>query len=141
MKYEYTVIFDSQNPTAPARRQPLIEVELFGAKNSVKIENALIDSGADYCLFNLQYALHIGVELKTCKTVSFTGIGGLNNPVLAYMTTLELQPKHLNKIKILIGFVDSDSVNALLGQVGFFDEYRIRFERDHQTFEIIPVKR
>lgn len=46
-----------------------------------------------------------------------------------------------HKIKITAGFIDSDSVNALLGQEGFFDNYRIKFEKDHDAFEIILAKK
>jgi hypothetical protein len=31
-------------------------------------------------------------------------------------------------------------VGLLLGQEGFFDKYRIRFEKDYDNFEVIPVK-
>ncbi len=40
-----------------------------------------------------------------------------------------------------VGFIDSPSVNGLLGQIGFFDLHKIKFERDHDSFEITPVKR
>ena len=30
-----------------------------------------------------------------------------------------------------VGFIKSNSVNGLLGQIGFFDLNRIKFERDH----------
>jgi hypothetical protein len=30
---------------------------------------------------------------------------------------------------------------ALLGQIGFFDRHKIRFERDHNSFEITPIKK
>ena len=56
------------------------------------------------------------------------------------MTDLEIQVKDLGKVKIPVGFIDSRSVIGLLGQAGFFDSHRIKFERDHNSFEIIPVK-
>ena len=34
-------------------------------------------------------------------------------------------------------FVDTD-VPVLLGREAFFDRYRIKFEQDHDTFEITP---
>ena len=56
------------------------------------------------------------------------------------MTELEIQVKDLNKVKIPVGFIDSRSVTGLIGQGGFFDLHRIKFERDHNSFEISPVK-
>lgn len=35
-------------------------------------------------------------------------------------------------------FIDSD-VPVLLGRERFFDQYRIKFEQDHDTYEIVPV--
>lgn len=44
-------------------------------------------------------------------------------------------------IKIPVCFVQSPTVGLLLGEEGFFDLYRIKFEKDHDTFEITPGKR
>ena len=38
-----------------------------------------------------------------------------------------------------IVFIDTD-LPVLLGREGFFDRYRIKFEQDHDTFEITPAK-
>ena len=140
MKYNYIVIYDPRNTMEPPRRVPLVDVELFGPKNSIKISGALIDSGADYSLFNIQYAKAIGIDLAKCKTKPFIGIGGLEQ-ITVFMTNLDLKIEHLEKINIPVGFIDSLSVNVLLGQIGFFDKNKIKFERDHFTFEVIPVKK
>lgn len=140
MKYEYTVIYDTRNTIEPPRRVPLVDLELFGPKNSIKISGALIDSGADYCLFNSQYAKVLGINLDKCSTKPFIGIGGLNE-ITVHMINLDLRIEHLEKINIPIGFIDSPSVNVLLGQIGFFDNNKIKFERDHFAFEITPAKK
>jgi hypothetical protein len=36
-------------------------------------------------------------------------------------------------------FIDTD-IPVLLGREGFFDRYRIKFEQDHDTFEIVPAR-
>lgn len=43
------------------------------------------------------------------------------------------------KVKIPVAFIDSKSVDALLGQLGFFDYFKITFEKYNNTFEIKPV--
>lgn len=40
----------------------------------------------------------------------------------------------------MAGFVDSNGVAAILGQEGFFNEFRIKFERDRGIIEINPVR-
>lgn len=57
------------------------------------------------------------------------------------MINLDLRIEHLEKINIPVGFIDSPSVNVLLGQIGFFDKNKIKFERDHFSFEITPTKK
>lgn len=40
-----------------------------------------------------------------------------------------------------VGFTDSPGVAAILGQAGFFDNYHIKFERDKEIIEIVPIKK
>lgn len=134
MKYKYTVNINWRNPSLPAVRHPLVDIELFGPSGSV-IVSSLLDSGADYCLFNSKYAPLIGVDLNKCTKGGTIGVGG-KTVIPTYRCELEIMPKYLKKIKIPIDFIDSDSVNGLVGQTGFFDLHRIKFERSHNTFEI-----
>ena len=58
------------------------------------------------------------------------------------MEDVEIRAEGINKkIKIPVCFADSSSVGILLGQEGFFDKHRIKFEKDHDSFEITPVKK
>lgn len=142
MKFEYTSYWDSATPNLPLKKRSLIEIELFVGSKSIKIPDALVDSGADYCLFNIAYADALGIDIGKCPKIYFTGIGGLMGKIPAYMAEVNLAVKYLeNKIAIFAGFIESDSVVALLGQEGFFDNFRIKFEKDHNTFEINPVKK
>ena len=99
---------------------------------------ALLDSGADYCLFNIEFAKAIGIDIDMCEIDRTVGVEGGSKEI--FMTELEIQVKDLNKIKIPVGFIDSKSVTGLIGQIGFFDKHKIKFERDHNTFEINPIR-
>lgn len=101
MKYKYLTSIN-RVPNKPHFRRPIVDVELFGPKGSIPTI-ALLDSGADFSLFNIEYAKTIGVDIP-------------------------------------VGFIDSRSVTGLIGQTGFFDLHRIKFERDHNSFETSPVK-
>lgn len=136
MKYKYLTSINSV-PNKPHYRRPVVDVELFGPTNSIPTI-ALLDSGADFCLFNIEYAKAIGIDITKCEIDRTVGIEGGTKDI--YMTELEIQVKDLNKVKIPIGFIDSRSVTGLIGQTGFFDLFRIKFERDHNSFEISPVK-
>lgn len=53
---------------------------------------------------------------------------------------MEVGVEHISgRRRIPVGFIDSQSVDILLGQEGFFDEFRIKFEKDHDTFEVVPT--
>lgn len=135
MKYSYSVAFPS-DPSHPAFRRPIVEVTLFGPSENFIKTLALVDSGADYSLFNIEFARKLGIDLSFSDRQTTTGIEGGRKDLL--IVEVELQVEALSKIKIPIGFIDSLSVNGLLGQIGFFDLNRIKFERDHGVFEIIP---
>ncbi|MFA6256844.1 MAG: retropepsin-like aspartic protease [Candidatus Paceibacterota bacterium] len=136
MKYKYLTVLNS-DPNGKHFRRPAVDVELFGPSQKISTF-ALIDSGADYCLFNIEYAQAIGVDLKKCKKAATMGVEGGSKEI--YLTEIDIQVKNLEKIKVPVAFIDSKSVNGLLGQIGFFDLNRIKFERDHDVFEINPVK-
>ena len=136
MKYKYLTSIN-RVPNKPHFRRPIVDVELFGPKGSIPTI-ALLDSGADFSLFNIEYAKAIGIDIAKCETDRTVGVEGGTKEI--YMTKLEIQVKDLNKVKIPIGFIDSRSVTGLIGQTGFFDLNKIKFERDHNSFEISPIK-
>jgi hypothetical protein len=62
--------------------------------------------------------------------------------LVAYIHKIKLQVVGIeNIIEIEAGFVDSPAVNAILGQEGFFDAFKIKFEKDHNIIEITPSKK
>lgn len=140
MKYQYTVFLPS-NPNEQWKRRPMLQIEIFGKKGSQKF-NALIDSGADYSLFNIQVAELLGLDMSKAKVVPFLGISGPQAVFVRTLDGVEIQVNGLDKkVKIPVGFIDSESVSLLLGQEGFFDQFRIKFEKDHNIFEVTSVKK
>jgi len=138
MKYRYTSFFPPDNTVRWIKR-PVVQIEVFGPAGKRTFE-ALIDSGADVSLFNIQVAELLGFDLSRAKARNFVGISG---GVEAF--TLEevgIQVEGIDSsIVIPVSFVRSPSVSLLLGQEGFFDAFRIKFEKDHDTFEITPVEK
>jgi len=136
MKFQYWPVFGFDTTQKQILR-PILEVELCWKLTSITIA-ALVDSGADECLFNIGYAKQLGIDLTNTKRKSYSGISG--PPVVGYSTELELRIKSIEqRITIPVAFVESNNVDALLGQTGFFDAFRIKFEKDHKIFEISPI--
>lgn len=137
MKYNYTSFYIENRPKAIKR--PMIEIEVFG-KDDSKMFDTLIDSGADLSLFNLEIAEALDIDLINAKPASFTGIAG--NVGGYKVDKLKLKVDGFSEaVEIPACFVDSPSVGILLGQDAFFDLHRIKFEKDHDTFEVTAVKK
>lgn len=137
MKFPYVKI-----PTRDPRRKwlsrPLIPVTLFGPRGSIYID-ALVDSGADISLFHSDIGRDIGLEIEKGERQVFSGIEGGN--VIVYTHFIYLQIIGMNeKIEVEAGFTETSGVSAILGQEGFFDKFRIKFERDINSLDITPVK-
>jgi predicted aspartyl protease len=138
MKFPY-IKTPQADPTKKWLSRPLIPVIIFGPKSNIEVL-ALIDSGADICLFNEQIGREIGLEIEKGKTEAFMGIEG--GRLVAYIHKIKLQVVGIEKIiEIEAGFVDSPAVNAILGQEGFFDAFKIKFEKDHNIIEITPSRK
>lgn len=132
MKYKYTAV-PTNDPKAPWLRQPLIEVKIFGETQSADILG-LIDSGADICLFHIDIAKGLGIDLTNAEVQRVSGIDG--TPQEMRMAWVPIQVERQDRIVVRAGFIDSPGVRILLGQNGFFDCYKIRFHRAKGFFEI-----
>lgn len=139
MKFPYVKQPNLARPLEPWFARPIIPVCISYKNKSLNI-SALIDSGADFCLFNVEIGRQIGIQIEKGKPFKFFGIEG--SFINAYIHQIELQIIGIeHSITIPVAFTDSRGVFAVLGQEGFFDNFRIKFERDHNTIEITPVKR
>ncbi len=118
--------------------RPYIPVRLTGPKG-VWEGYGLIDSGADRCLFNDQIAKQVGLNLDQGQNENFGGIEGGNLNASLQKVTLQIIGMD-KEIEVMAGFVNSSGVAAILGQEGFFDNFRIKFERDHGIIEINLAK-
>ncbi|OLE51529.1 MAG: hypothetical protein AUG51_22360 [Acidobacteria bacterium 13_1_20CM_3_53_8] len=132
-RFDYRKIPDYTKPSKSWVKRPLLQVTLFnGAKHQVVI--SLVDSGADVFLFHSSIADRLGIDMKSEKPVSIDGIAS-GQPIEAYFHTVQLQVQDFpDKIEIQVGFTESDGVDGLLGQVGFFENYKITFERYRGCF-------
>ena len=98
---------------------------------------ALVDSGADICLFHSSIGRLLGIDVTSGLARPISGIAG---GTTAYMHSIEVEVQGIpNKVQIYAGFTDSTQVEALLGQDGFFDNFKVGpFERYRWEFEVEP---
>lgn len=125
------MIFPYRQITAKIRR-PIIPV-ILSSGETFTFSGALIDSGADYCIFSLEIAQILGISLSS-KSVDFLGLGR------------EVVKGNWGRVNIKIGgssymlraiFADiPDFGYAVLGQQGFFDHFDVKLSYRKQTIEI-----
>jgi hypothetical protein len=102
---------------------------------------AMVDSGADYCIFPGAFMDALEIAKSTAKLDSnFHGPAG-SAEILFCEITIDLE--FIEPYTVYAGFVKKDSAGfvdeegfGLLGQVGFFDRFRVAFDGNSKVFGI-----
>lgn len=115
--------------------RPIIPVSLQYKDKSIHYE-ALIDTGADFCIFPTELANILGINLDPNKIIYFSGVDG--EALKGFITAVKLRIGEIT-ISAQIVFAESGSTRVL-GQKGFLDHFDIKLSYQKQTIEIEPVK-
>lgn len=137
MKYKYSVVAGATDIHGRFTKHPIVQVELsHGTRRRTFL--ALIDSGADDIILPAAIAEALGIDRQRCREHSAVGISMQPTPGFIAPLTIQIQhqPEPFDASAV---FLDTD-VPVLLGRDAFFDTYRIKFEQDHDTFEITETK-
>ena len=136
MKYKYSVVAGQTNADGRFTKRPVVEVELSKGKQVRKFLG-LIDSGADQIIMPAAIAEVFGIERDQCPKRATMGI--TMQSTQGFLSELTFRIQHqAEAFNAPVIFIDAN-VPVLLGREGFFDKYRIKFEQDHDTFEITPA--
>lgn len=138
MKYKYTVVSGAQTVAGRFVKRPVVQIEISRGKHA-RTFLAIIDSGADNIILPGYIAELFGIDRSVCRSYSVMGISLENTPGFVAELDFRLH-NHSEVFTAPVVFIDKD-VPPLLGQEGFFDNYRIKFEKDHDTFEIASPPR
>ena len=136
MKFSYQRFQDKANPKEVIIK-PMIQIRLSRGSKGMNLL-ALIDSGADACLFHKSLADALEIDYKQGRSRDFSGISGRQAKVTAYFHEVHLTVLGLSSIDLEVGFTESDGVGALLGQSGFFDGFDVTFQRHKGVIDIKP---
>lgn len=137
MRFDYLKIpsFDHR----PWKSRPMIQVRLFDMSRTTETPPilCLIDSGADYSIFDTGIGERLGLGVKRGRKEPFRGIAP--ELVDAYFHRIRYQiVGDTNIYEMDAAFMDNLTAGALLGQEGFFDNFTVKFERSKNRFEINP---
>ena len=148
-KYSFVPQHSKLRPFPEARFifYPLVKVGLAANGKGIKTI-ALIDTGAQYCFFDNQYAKVLGITnyKNTPHKAYLTGIGGKNPENTAYFHDLKLLVYKPGKffgtgkpweIETKIGFLEkSTNYSAIIGEYGFFDYFAFNCVLPESYFEL-----
>jgi hypothetical protein len=135
MKYKYRVTTGSTDTAGRYTKRPIVEVEISRGGPGRKFL-ALLDSGADQITMPAAIADALGIDRSACRPRSLMGITMQHIEGFVAQVVIRVQ-HHIEPITAPVVFIDTD-VPVLLGQEAFFDRFRVKFEKDHDTFEIVP---
>jgi hypothetical protein len=137
MKYRYSVAAGQTDTNGRYTKRPIVEIELSRGNQTRKFL-ALVDSGADQIHMPAAIAEVFGINRAECPRRASMGI--TMEHIDGFVAELTFRIEHQTEtFNAPIVFIDTD-LPVLLGREGFFDRYRIKFEQDHDTFEITPAK-
>lgn len=131
--FDYRRVPDHTIPRKRWIKRPMLQVTLFSTTKR-KQHICLVDSGADESLFHSSIGRNLEIDIESGRFKRFDGIAG---SLEAYMHSIEIQIQDFpERVKIEVGFTDSEGVDAILGQAGFFENYRVCFDRSRGKIEI-----
>jgi hypothetical protein len=131
--FDYRKVPDHTIPRKRWIKRPMLQVTLFNGMKHKQVV-CLVDSGSDECLFHASIGRGLGIDIEGGTYKEFDGIA---SSIEAYMHSIEIQIQDFpERLKIEAGFTKSEGVDAILGQAGFFEKFRICFERYRWRIEI-----
>lgn len=125
-------------PTRQFVHRPVVDIVLTFRNKSVEYQ-ALIDSGADFCIFHTEMAEILGIPVSEGKKLTFFGTGG--TPQTAYFHNIQMEFGG-SLMDLYCGF-SSDMTSlpyGILGQTGFFDKFKIEFDYQYKRIELKPKR-
>lgn len=135
MKFKYRKI-NLKDPFSNKKYilRPIIPVSLKYEDKSIHYE-ALIDTGADFCIFPIELANTLGINLNPRRIIYFSGVEG--EPLKGFISDVIFSIGEIN-IHTKIVFSESGSTR-ILGQKGFFDHFDVKFSYQKQIIQIEPL--
>ena len=111
--------------------RPFIPLTLRYKDKTVKTL-ALVDSGADYCMFDGGLADILDIDLTKLEKIESVGVGGT---AVGYVVHIEIgvAGEFFATPAVFSLEFSPDDFGGLAGQLGFFDTFTIEFSRANKT--------
>jgi len=119
--------------------RPVIPIEIVYKDISVPYE-VLVDSGADFCIFDAQIGDILGIDIEEGKKMGVAGITGVIEPYYIHPITIKVGGWPFD---IQAGFLPGIAKlgYGVIGQKGFFDIFIVKFDLLKEEIELTERKR
>lgn len=115
--------------------KPIIPITILSNEKQVSYL-ALIDSGADFCIFDAAIGIYLGIDIKKGEQINFGGIQETGQAE-AYLHKITLNIGGFS-YETIVGFSDCIAKRGftILGQKGFFDKFSVKFDYSKSEIEL-----
>jgi len=137
IKFHYKKIVGLEGKTQKIiALRPIIPLSIRQGNGQIRYE-ALIDSGADFCIFHAELGRLLGLDIEKGMRKKFGGVTGQTGIAFIHAVTLDLGGF---EVETECGFSDDISRDGygILGQDGFFDNFKVTFDRRSEKVELVP---
>ncbi|MEK7514019.1 MAG: retropepsin-like aspartic protease [Patescibacteria group bacterium] len=138
MKFKYSRFSAQPSDAFPDLKEvwrPVIPVKISYEKKEYGYL-ALVDSGADFCIFHADIAEALGLSVKKGKTSPIFGVTKGEGKVYYHYVDLEIGGWKINSY---VGFsYDLRFPLGILGQRGFFEFFSIDFDLRKRIVDLRP---
>lgn len=116
--------------------RPVIPINITYGNRSVFYE-ALVDSGADSCIFDAEIGELLGIDLLSGHPETVGGITGVVETYYIHQVTLTVDGR---SHRVEVGFLQNIARlgYGVLGQKGFFDIFVVTFDYVKEELELKP---
>ncbi|OGM77332.1 hypothetical protein A2188_01120 [Candidatus Woesebacteria bacterium RIFOXYA1_FULL_43_9] len=141
MDFEYKKFPTNLNncpfPGKKSSLRPVIQID-FETKKGKFGYLALIDSGADYCMFHALVGEELGLDIKSGRLLTFFGTSGEPQKAYFHKVTFSIGG-HSHTCEVGFSYDLEKLAYGLLGQDGFFDKWIVKFEYHKENVELKEI--
>jgi hypothetical protein len=117
--------------------RPIVKLILINPDKAQELAcYAIMDSGADRCVFPRSFMEPLGFASGACPTEMIAGVGSKNVPTHYTHATIDLQGIVQCQANIAFTTGWEQLGLGLLGQVGFFDRFHVHFKLPENSCDI-----
>jgi aspartyl protease len=134
----YTRFPANPSPGFPNQREiwlPVVELLVVHGQRRCRVM-ALLDSGAGMCLFGTAYADALGIDWQKCPTQTIHGVGGSAVGHVADVKFVLPAANYAWPAKAVFSGAIGQMINPLVGHLGFFEHFEVRFRGGSHSFRI-----